>query len=178
MPDQVRSVAEQLSDQRRLGREVPARQGRARAKARAIWQAQAPVLRQRELMTPGARRADDAAVHEKHGRTGAEASDLQVLRAEGRARARHAGADRSPPRWRRRTIAGSDRAEPSPRPRSQATSPRSSCAASARRTRWQCNERTRAELEMTRYLLHVYRGSSYYPDKKLQSLSRGRLERR
>ena len=31
---------------------------------------------------------------------------------------------------------------------------------------------------MTRYLLHVYRGSSYYPDKKLQSLSRGRLERR
>ena len=31
---------------------------------------------------------------------------------------------------------------------------------------------------MTRYLLRVYRGSAYYPDKKLQSLSRGRLERR
>jgi hypothetical protein len=31
---------------------------------------------------------------------------------------------------------------------------------------------------MTRYLLQVYRGSAYYPDKKLQSLSRGRLERR
>jgi hypothetical protein len=31
---------------------------------------------------------------------------------------------------------------------------------------------------MTRYLLKVYRGSSYYPDKTLESLSRGRLERR
>ena len=31
---------------------------------------------------------------------------------------------------------------------------------------------------MTRYLLRVYRGSAYYPDKKLQSVSRGRLERR
>jgi hypothetical protein len=31
---------------------------------------------------------------------------------------------------------------------------------------------------MTRYLLRVYRGSAYCPDKKLQSLSRGRLERR
>jgi hypothetical protein len=31
---------------------------------------------------------------------------------------------------------------------------------------------------MTRYLLRVYRGSSYYPDKKLNSVSRGRLERR
>jgi hypothetical protein len=31
---------------------------------------------------------------------------------------------------------------------------------------------------MTRYLLRVYRGSAYYPEKKLQSLSRGRLERR
>jgi hypothetical protein len=31
---------------------------------------------------------------------------------------------------------------------------------------------------MTRYLLRVYRGSAYHPDKKLQSLSRGRLERR
>jgi hypothetical protein len=31
---------------------------------------------------------------------------------------------------------------------------------------------------MTRYLLRVYRGEAYYPDKKLQSLSRGRLERR
>jgi hypothetical protein len=31
---------------------------------------------------------------------------------------------------------------------------------------------------MTRYLLRVYRGSNYYPDKRLQSVSRGRLERR
>ena len=31
---------------------------------------------------------------------------------------------------------------------------------------------------MTRYLLRVYRGSAYYPDKKLQSTRRGRLERR
>jgi len=31
---------------------------------------------------------------------------------------------------------------------------------------------------VTRYLLQVYRGSSYYPDKELHSLSRGRLERR
>src|ERR1700751_1510673 len=31
---------------------------------------------------------------------------------------------------------------------------------------------------MTRYLLRVYRGSAYYPDRKLQSTSRGRLERR
>ena len=31
---------------------------------------------------------------------------------------------------------------------------------------------------MTRYLLRVYRGSAYYPDKKLQSVSRGRVERR
>ena len=31
---------------------------------------------------------------------------------------------------------------------------------------------------MTRYLLRVYRGSAYLPDRKLQSLSRGRLERR
>jgi hypothetical protein len=31
---------------------------------------------------------------------------------------------------------------------------------------------------MTRYLLRVYRGSAYYPEKKLQSTSRGRLERR
>ena len=31
---------------------------------------------------------------------------------------------------------------------------------------------------MTRYLLQVYRGSAYYPNKKLQSVSRGRLERR
>jgi hypothetical protein len=31
---------------------------------------------------------------------------------------------------------------------------------------------------MTRYLLQVYRGSSYYPDKNLQSRSRGRIERR
>jgi hypothetical protein len=31
---------------------------------------------------------------------------------------------------------------------------------------------------MTRYLLRVYRGSAYYPDKRLESLSRGRLERR
>ena len=31
---------------------------------------------------------------------------------------------------------------------------------------------------MTRYLLLVYRGTSYYPDKNLQSRSRGRIERR
>jgi|GEM_PF-4423013 len=31
---------------------------------------------------------------------------------------------------------------------------------------------------MTRYLLRVYRGAAYYPDKRLQSTSRGRLERR
>jgi hypothetical protein len=31
---------------------------------------------------------------------------------------------------------------------------------------------------MTRYLLQVYKASSYYPDRDLQSLSRGRLERR
>jgi hypothetical protein len=31
---------------------------------------------------------------------------------------------------------------------------------------------------MTLYLLQVYRGASYYPDKNLQSHSRGRLERR
>jgi hypothetical protein len=31
---------------------------------------------------------------------------------------------------------------------------------------------------MTRYLLRVYRGTAYYPEKKLQSTSRGRLERR
>jgi hypothetical protein len=31
---------------------------------------------------------------------------------------------------------------------------------------------------MTRYLLRVYRGSAYHPEKKLQSMSRGRLERR
>lgn len=31
---------------------------------------------------------------------------------------------------------------------------------------------------MTRYLLRVYRGSAYHPEKMLQSTSRGRLERR
>ena len=31
---------------------------------------------------------------------------------------------------------------------------------------------------MTRYLLQVYKGPSYYPDRDLHSLSRGRLERR
>ena len=31
---------------------------------------------------------------------------------------------------------------------------------------------------MTRYLLRVYRGSAYHPEKKLHSTSRGRLERR
>jgi hypothetical protein len=31
---------------------------------------------------------------------------------------------------------------------------------------------------MTRYLLRVYRGSAYHPERKLQSTSRGRLERR
>jgi hypothetical protein len=31
---------------------------------------------------------------------------------------------------------------------------------------------------MTRYSLHVYRGSAYYPDKDLRSFSRGRLARR
>jgi hypothetical protein len=31
---------------------------------------------------------------------------------------------------------------------------------------------------MTRYLLRVYRGSAYHPEKKLQSTNRGRLERR
>jgi hypothetical protein len=31
---------------------------------------------------------------------------------------------------------------------------------------------------MTRYLLQVYKGSSYHPDRDLHSLSRGRLERR
>jgi hypothetical protein len=31
---------------------------------------------------------------------------------------------------------------------------------------------------MTRYLLRVYRGSAYHPEKRLQSTSRGRLERR
>jgi hypothetical protein len=31
---------------------------------------------------------------------------------------------------------------------------------------------------MTRYLLRVYRGSTYYPDKQVQSHSLGRLERR
>jgi hypothetical protein len=31
---------------------------------------------------------------------------------------------------------------------------------------------------MTRYLLRVYRGSAYHPELRLQSTSRGRLERR
>lgn len=31
---------------------------------------------------------------------------------------------------------------------------------------------------MTRYLLRVYRGSAYHPERKLQSTNRGRLERR
>jgi hypothetical protein len=31
---------------------------------------------------------------------------------------------------------------------------------------------------MTRYLLRVYRGTTYYPDKQLHSHSLGRLERR
>jgi hypothetical protein len=29
---------------------------------------------------------------------------------------------------------------------------------------------------MTRYLLRVYRGSAYHPERKLQSTNRGRLE--
>lgn len=31
---------------------------------------------------------------------------------------------------------------------------------------------------MTRYLLRVYRGPTYYPDKQVRSQSLGRLERR
>lgn len=31
---------------------------------------------------------------------------------------------------------------------------------------------------MTRYVVRVYKGCSYYPDRKLQSISRGRIERR
>ena len=31
---------------------------------------------------------------------------------------------------------------------------------------------------MTRYSLQVYRGVAYHPERKLQSTSRGRLERR
>jgi hypothetical protein len=31
---------------------------------------------------------------------------------------------------------------------------------------------------VTRYVVRVYKGCSYYPDRKLQSLSRGRIDRR
>lgn len=31
---------------------------------------------------------------------------------------------------------------------------------------------------MTRYIVKVYKGCSYYPDRKLQSVSRGRVDKR
>jgi len=64
MSDEMRAVAEQLGEQRRLGGEVTARQRRARPEARTVGQDQRPPLGQRQLVTPGASGADDAPVDE------------------------------------------------------------------------------------------------------------------
>ena len=85
VPDEVRAVAQQLGDQRRLGLEVAARQRRAGGEARPVGQHQRPAVGQRQLMAPRALRADDAAVHEHHARSLAVTRDVEVARAHGRA---------------------------------------------------------------------------------------------
>ena len=84
MSDEMRAFAEQLGEQRGLGREVTPRQRRARPEARAVRQDQRPPLGQRQLMTPGPPGAHDAAVDEQDGGTRARAIDLQIRGREPR----------------------------------------------------------------------------------------------
>jgi hypothetical protein len=74
--DEVRAVAEQLRDQRRLGLEVSARQRPALSEARAARQDQRPMLRELQLVSPGEARSDDAAVHEEDRWAVAQAHDV------------------------------------------------------------------------------------------------------
>jgi len=80
MADEMRAVTEQLGDQRRLGREVPAGQRRAAGEPRPVRHDQRPALGERELVAPRAAGVDDAAVHEHDARAGAEPQDVEVGR--------------------------------------------------------------------------------------------------
>src|SRR5215204_4388770 len=81
MPDQVRAVAKQLGEHRRLHFEVVSLERRALAEAGAAGNEQRPALGELALLSPGDRRPDDVAVdeddrrpvpnpfHRKHGWT-------------------------------------------------------------------------------------------------------------
>jgi len=84
MSDEVRAVPEQLGDQRRLGLEVPAGKWRAAPKARAVRKTEGPVIGERQLVTPRARGADNAAVDEHDRRSGAYVCNVQILRGQRR----------------------------------------------------------------------------------------------
>ena len=83
------ALAQQLGDQRRLGLEVPARQRRAGAEARAVGHDQRPVRGQLELMAPRSLWTHHAAVDEHGRRAAAHAPDIQVLGGQGPACPRH-----------------------------------------------------------------------------------------
>ena len=86
VPDQVRAIAEQLGEQRRLGLEVPACEWCAGPEARPIGEQQGPARGQLELMAPGAIGADDAAMDEQHRRSGAGPLAMQAGEAHGMCR--------------------------------------------------------------------------------------------
>ena len=68
VPDEMRPVAEQLREHRRLELEVVALERRALAEARAAGNDQAPALGELALLPPGERRPDDVAMDEEDRR--------------------------------------------------------------------------------------------------------------
>lgn len=78
VPDEMRAVAEQLGDHRRLGLEVAADKRRAAGEARPVGQHERPLLAQRQLVAPRQLGAHHAAVHEHHGRSGAAAQHVEI----------------------------------------------------------------------------------------------------
>ena len=73
MADEVRSIAEQLGEHRRLDLEVVSLQWRGLAEPRPAGDGEAPALGQLALLPPGQLRPDDVAVDEEDGRPLAQA---------------------------------------------------------------------------------------------------------